>query len=169
MKRSGCGRSACCCPMGAGVADRQAANRARKLDSRAGPSADRARRRESDLAISFRPRHRRDTRTISAAWARVRRIRNCSITWRTDLLKQVGRWKPLHREILLSNTYRQSSHSPHRSCGEGKGSRQQAAVEVLAAPPRSGRDSRCDAGGRRPAERQGRAVRASSSRSIRSW
>ncbi len=45
---------------------------------------------------------------ISAAWAAARRIPNCSTIWRTNSSPAVS-VKHIHRLILLSNTYQQSS------------------------------------------------------------
>ena len=92
--------------------DRNAAPQTGRVDRRSGESADRARDGEPRLAVSFRRAASSPRPTISAAWARGPRIPNCSTGWPTGSSKAAGSMKPLHRMILLSSAYQQSSISP---------------------------------------------------------
>ena len=91
-----------------------AARGAGQVDRRSRESADRARDGEPHLAVSFRHAASSPRPTISAAWASGPRIRSCSIIWPTNSCRSGFSVKHIHRLILLSNTYRQSSDRGER-------------------------------------------------------
>ena len=81
---------------------------ARWLDEQGEP-AHRARDRQSHLAAVFRQGASSKPKTTSACKARRRRIRNCSTGWRLELQNRSWSLKAIHRLIVTSDTYRQSS------------------------------------------------------------
>ena len=72
-------------------------------------SAHRARDRQSHVAAVFRQRASSIPRTISARRATSRLIRNCSTGWRRSSWSSGWSQKAIHRLIVTSATYRQSS------------------------------------------------------------
>ena len=123
-------------------------------------SADGARVRESPLADAFRPRHRRDEPRTSARKARSRRTPSCSIGSRCEFVESGWDIKALHRLIVTSATYRQSSVAVGRAARARRRQRALRARPALANDGRDGaRSARCAASGllvaaSRRAERQ---------------
>ena len=90
----------------AGSPRKRTARRARPLDHRPSQSAHLAIDRQSRLAVSLWPRHRRRPAT-SAGWGSCRRIRSCSTGWRPSSATAANRSSGLHRLIVTSAAYRQ--------------------------------------------------------------
>ena len=116
-----------------------------------GQSAHRARRGQSCLGAVLRTRPRRDQRRLRHAGRRRRRIPSCSTGWRRSSSSADGAMKALHRLIVMSATYRQSSTAHARAGGARP---VQPAAGARSAVPDGSRD-----GARRGARGQ-RAARA---------
>ena len=83
--------------------------RDRRPDRQPGESIDRACDGEPHLALSCLAAASSPPRTISALTANVRRIPNCSITWRRVSCSEGWSIKKQIRFLVLSQTFRQSS------------------------------------------------------------
>ena len=82
---------------------------ARQLADRPQESADRARDGESHLALSLRPGHRRQLRAISASWASGPSNPQLLDYLASAFVENGWSIKKMHRMIMLSNAYQQSS------------------------------------------------------------
>ena len=79
------------------------------VDRRPGQSAAGAGDGQPGLALPFRPGDRRDAQRLRLQRRRRRRTPSCSTGWRRAYIADGWRLKPIHRLIVLSATYRQSS------------------------------------------------------------
>ena len=149
--------------------DAEAAARAGQLDRRPGESADRARDGQPRVELPLRTRASCPRPTISDAWARGRRTPSCWTCWPTSFVEGGWKMKPIHRMILLSSAYRQSSISPIEKIAMEKDAENALLWKFEPPPARGGGDPRLDARGRGTAESRRSADRASWSRSIPSW